>query len=164
MLNETLHIFLYAQWAWEYLRYFIDIDFLIKDFRSKQLRERTNERWCDNDLHLTFRFALCQRINCATLKRVKRFNSCQHHILILTLCHLQMFLCKPTINQKKYSSSKHLTIPTIHLLRPTCLLIRAEVNAHAIHTMSRVRRCTELFPHKNMSQVAPAICTHYLRP
>lgn len=44
ILDETLHTFLYTQWAWECLRYFIDIDFLIKDFRSKQLRERTNER------------------------------------------------------------------------------------------------------------------------
>lgn len=79
-------------------------------------------------------------------------------------CHLQMFLCKPTINQKICSSSNHLTIPTIHFLRPTCLLIRTEVDAHAIHTMSRVRRRIELFPLKNMSQVAPTIRTHYLRP
>jgi len=101
---------------------------------------------------------------CNTIKRVQRLNSCQHHILILTLCHYTNVPLQTHDQTKKYSSSKLFTIPTIHLLRPTCLLIRTEVDAHAIHTMSRVRRRIELFPLKNMSQVAPTIRTHYLRP
>ena len=85
---------------------------------QKQATTRTNKRtvmWQRFTSDVPLRFV--SENNCATLKRVKRLNSCQHHILILTLCHLQM-LCRPTIDRKVYSSSKHLTIPTITSYAP----------------------------------------------